>query len=590
MAKFAAPPYAPRMPKSRQRMLVACLAVAAITAAHLTFPSPAMASAGCTTLTPSLGQTITCTSAGTSSITVPADTNTVGYVVNGAGGGAGFNAPAGQGGGNGARVSGQFVGPFPSLTVAVGAGGPGGTTLGSGGVMSGGGGRGGGASSVTRGADIMVIAGGGGGGGGSSVGLAGGSGAETGARGGNGHPPGQAGQGGEVGFGGNGGSGGTHGANGSPGSGGTAPVVAPGGSGASPGAPAEVSGGNGGEGNGAGGGGAVTFTPSTTTALAVGGGGGGGSYAREIFRGPEFSPAGGAGGSTSGANGAAGSITLTFYGMPGFTAVTPSSGPTTGGTSLVLTGRNFTDLSRVTVGGATASFTVLSDTQLRIITPPGTPGAADLVLTGPGGSGSGSGFTYVLIPDTPTITAVTPSSGPVGSIVTITGTNLATASDVTFGMAGVTSLTIIDAGTVTVRVPPGSGTVDVAITNPDGTFVAANAFTFAQAEPVVSVSYDLTLVLGDGCANTRVSGITRTWITLPTTITCNPSSGPSQSRLLGWATRSDFPIAIAQRQVSNQWGVYELTNNSGELIAVFIPIGGAAYLTASNTLYAMLTE
>jgi hypothetical protein len=469
------------MPSFDHRILVPLFAIIAIAAAPLIAPTPAHASAGCTTLTPSLGQTITCTSAGTSSITVPAGANTAVYVVNGGGGGAGFNAPAGIGGGNGARVSGQFTGAFPSLSVTVGAGGAGGTSLGSGGAMSGSGGSGGGASSVTRGADIMVIAGGGGGGGGSIVGLAGGNGAEVGAAGGAGEDPGRGGKGGQVGFGGAGGTGGTDGVNGSAGSGdGTTPVVVSGGSGADRGAPAEVTGGSGGAGNGGGGGGAVTFATGTFEAVAVGGGGGGSSYAREIFAGPQYAPAGGAGGQTSGANGANGSITLTFYGTPGWISIAPSSGPTTGGTALEFTGSNFTGLTSATVGGvAASSFTVISDTQLRVITPPGAAGAAGVTLTSPGGSASGGGFTYVDIPNSPTITAVSPSSSAIGSTVTITGTNLATATDIAFGAVNASNLVVLDANTITVIVPMGAGTVDVSVTNPDGTYISVNAFSYA---------------------------------------------------------------------------------------------------------------
>jgi uncharacterized protein (TIGR03437 family) len=54
----------------------------------------------------------------------------------------------------------------------------------------------------------------------------------------------------------------------------------------------------------------------------------------------------------------------------------------------------------VTVGGATAPFTVISDTELSAVTPPGTAGAADVVVTTTtGGSATATGgFTYTAGP------------------------------------------------------------------------------------------------------------------------------------------------------------------------------------------------
>lgn len=75
----------------------------------------------------------------------------------------------------------------------------------------------------------------------------------------------------------------------------------------------------------------------------------------------------------------------------------------------------------------------------------------------------------------PSVTAITPASGPAagGSTVTVIGTNLFPGAMVTFGGSNATALAANRYGTeLTCSTPPhGAATVDVAITNPDGQYV-----------------------------------------------------------------------------------------------------------------------
>ncbi len=86
----------------------------------------------------------------------------------------------------------------------------------------------------------------------------------------------------------------------------------------------------------------------------------------------------------------------------------------------------------------------------------------------------------------PTVTRVSPSSGPAGggTSVTITGTNLAGASAVSFGTTAASSFTVDTATQITATSPAGSGTVDVTVTTPAGTseVSASDQFTY-QAPP-----------------------------------------------------------------------------------------------------------
>lgn len=99
-----------------------------------------------------------------------------------------------------------------------------------------------------------------------------------------------------------------------------------------------------------------------------------------------------AGGSNNG-------LSYTYVATPTATAIAPSAGPTSGGTAATVTGTGLTTTQSVTVDGATAPFTVISDTELSIVTPPGTAGAADVDITTTGGTATlTGGFTYTAGP------------------------------------------------------------------------------------------------------------------------------------------------------------------------------------------------
>ncbi len=85
---------------------------------------------------------------------------------------------------------------------------------------------------------------------------------------------------------------------------------------------------------------------------------------------------------------------------PTVTAVSPGSGSTFGGTSVVITGTDFTGATAVSFGGTAAtSFMVNSATQVTAVAPPGTAGPVDITVTAPSGTSATSAsdqFTYVV--------------------------------------------------------------------------------------------------------------------------------------------------------------------------------------------------
>ncbi len=193
---------------------------------------------------------------------------------------------------------------------------------------------------------------------------------------------------------------------------------------------------------------------------------------------------------TNSAGSGTGSGLYTYVAAPTVTGISPSSGPAAGSTSVTITGTNLTGATSVTIGGASATgVTVVNSTTITATTPAGTAGARDVAVTTPGGTGTGAGlFTYIAAP---TVTGISPSSGPIsgGTSVTITGTNLTDASSVTIGGASATGVTVVNSTTITATTPAGTvGARDVAVTTPGGTGTGAGLFTYVAAPTVTGIS------------------------------------------------------------------------------------------------------
>jgi hypothetical protein len=70
------------------------------------------------------------------------------------------------------------------------------------------------------------------------------------------------------------------------------------------------------------------------------------------------------------------------FGAPILKTVSPTSGPTTGGTAVKLTGQNFASGATIAFGGAAAtSVVVASATEIKAKTPPHAPGSVNVVVT-----------------------------------------------------------------------------------------------------------------------------------------------------------------------------------------------------------------
>ena len=183
---------------------------------------------------------------------------------------------------------------------------------------------------------------------------------------------------------------------------------------------------------------------------------------------------------------------------PAITTVTPNTGLTYVRTAVKVTGVNFTDASKVTVGGVSVVFTKVSETELKVVMPLHTAGATDLQVTTPGGVtplGSDAQFTYEG-PAAPELSWVAPWSGLTTQTnkVVLTGTNFAAVSKVTANGVSVTWSKINDTQLRVTLPPQAAGDIDLAVTTPGGTSTAIAFTSVAPPTPVIT-SLSATKVL-----------------------------------------------------------------------------------------------
>jgi hypothetical protein len=170
---------------------------------------------------------------------------------------------------------------------------------------------------------------------------------------------------------------------------------------------------------------------------------------------------------------------------PAITSLTPASGLV--GASVTISGANFgatQGSSTVTFNGTAATPTSWSASSIVVAVPTGAT-SGNVVVTVGGVSSNGVAFT-VTVP-APSITSLNPTSGVVGTSVTITGANFgATQSSSTVKFNGIAATpTSWSAASILVAVPAGATSGNVVVTV-GGT--ASNGVSFTVTVPVPSIS------------------------------------------------------------------------------------------------------
>ena len=285
---------------------------------------------------------------------------------------------------------------------------------------------------------------------------------------------------------------------------------------------------------------------------------------------------------------------FTFVAPPSVTGVSPASGPTAGGTTVTITGAGFTAASTVMFGSIAGTGVVVnSPNSITAVSPAGeTPGSVDVVVTTLGGASTTSSsdqFTFVAAP---TVTGLTPASGPIagGTTVTVTGTGFTPASTVKFGSVAGTGVVFVSSTSLTAVSPAeGPGAVDVTVTTVGGasTTNSSDQFTFLAVPTVTGVSPNSGPVIG----STFVT-ITGTGFTPASTVMFGSKSGVSVAFVSSTSLTAFTPA-------QNDFGVVDVivttpggssTANPSDQINFFFhslaPTSGSGQVSLLNTTFA----
>ena len=258
------------------------------------------------------------------------------------------------------------------------------------------------------------------------------------------------------------------------------------------------------------------------------------------------------------------------------TSLTPESGSPAGGTVVTIIGSGFTGATGVTFGAPGADpvpgtgFTVVSDTQITVTTPPGDLGTVDVIVVDPlGGNSAPIDFEYVAVGAT--IISLAPTTGPEagGTVVTITGSGFLGATGVTFGGNLGTGFTVVNDTTITVTTPAGDlGAADVIVLDPTDN---SDPATFEYGS-VGSIADEIDPASGSEAGNTLIT-ITGSGFTGATGVTFGGQPGT------GFTVVSDTQISVlspAGAPGDVDVVVVDAAGNSAPLDYEYLSVGAAA--------------
>jgi len=157
----------------------------------------------------------------------------------------------------------------------------------------------------------------------------------------------------------------------------------------------------------------------------------------------------------------------------GFLPITARAGDT-----ITITGSNFNKVSAVSFGGmSAASFRFISSNTIIAVVGKGASGAVS--VTSIYGTAALTGFVFTV--DPPSITSFSSTSGPIGSLVTINGSNLLNPISISIGGAAAIPVST-DKNTIVAMVMPGASSGGISVTTAGGTANASGNFTVTPSK------------------------------------------------------------------------------------------------------------
>ncbi|RYY23502.1 MAG: hypothetical protein EOP62_19840, partial [Sphingomonadales bacterium] len=273
-------------------------------------------------------------------------------------------------------------------------------------------------------------------------------------------------------------------------------------------------------------------------------------------------------------------LTVTRLGAPTITSITPSSGPAAGNTGVTIVGTNLTGATAVTIGGSAVTGLGITATQITGTTSAGTAGAANVVVTTPGGTATlVGGFTYIPVPVANSFSASAVAYNPGGaSATTLSVATQVSNSPTSYAVTSATtanggSVSITNAGIVSYTPPTGfrgNDSFQYNATNSAGTSPNATV-TVPVNNPVFA-----TTLTGSGTRGTALSGVQVNTTGGLGAYSCNPTpvSGalPSGTTLNSNCTITGTPTTSSPTPFSFTVSVTDSSVGTGPYTATSGPL------------------
>jgi uncharacterized repeat protein (TIGR02543 family) len=178
----------------------------------------------------------------------------------------------------------------------------------------------------------------------------------------------------------------------------------------------------------------------------------------------------------------------------------------------------------------------------------------------------------------PTITSFTPTSGPVGARVTITGNNFFGVKRVNFNGAIATNFGVDSNTQISAAVPPGATTGKISVANVAGVTASADDFTVTTSTP-----YALMVnVLGSGRVDLNPSGGTYDAGAV-VTLTATPAVGYQFAGWSGDLNGSTNPVTIMMTANKNVTAAFIASDGSGQVVHEETQTGGSVNSSIAAT-------
>ena len=274
-------------------------------------------------------------------------------------------------------------------------------------------------------------------------------------------------------------------------------------------------------------------------------------------------------------------------GAPEITSFTPTVAAA--GTTVTITGSNFTNTSVVSFGGIAAkSFTIVNANSIKAVVDSGASGI--IIITNNIGTDSISSFSFA---GPPVITSFSPASGFAGTQITIMGRNFNGATAVTFGNIAASSFFVASPTTIKATVATGASG-NITVTTAYGAATLAG-FTYAPVPVITSFTplsagmLNTVTITGKNFTGTTtvsfgdVPAATFTVVSA-TSITAKPGNGASGSvsvtNTFGTASLSGFifippPVITSFTPQTGASGATVTIKGSGFKGATFVRFEGS---------------